>query len=69
MSANSDLSQVLEANNMLPSIPFPSEDLKSLHEVVLALKEGYEILARQRGNVLDSACSVQDLEKILGRGI
>lgn len=69
MTAKADISQVLSSSKSLPAVPYPTEDLQSLHAAVLALKEGYEILARQRGNTADSAVLVSDIEQILGKGV
>lgn len=69
MTAKTDLAQVLEPDTSLPTVPFPTTDVNSLHEAVLALKEGYEILARQRGVVGASSVLVNDIEKILGKGV
>ena len=43
------------------AIPEPGNDLESLRATVEALREVVETLSRQRGNVGDSAVTVDDL--------
>lgn len=44
-----------------PAIPDPITNVASLREVALALKEGQEIITRQRGDRTLSAVTWQDL--------
>jgi hypothetical protein len=44
-----------------PAIPDPSNDPTSLRISVLALKEAFEIITRQRKNVANAAVTWQDL--------
>lgn len=47
-----------------PAIPDPAANLDNLRDTALALKEGQEILTRQRGNRSLSAVTWEDLLRL-----
>lgn len=51
----------------IPPIPDPGNDLTSIKQAVLALKQAVEILAGMRGNKANSAATQAQITSILDR--
>ena len=50
--------------HVVPTIPEPYADIKSLHATCMALKEAIEVLTQQRGSAGDSAVTWQQLQRV-----